>query len=49
MDRRILAVIRPYPIVSGRHARRGMRQSIPSNSIANCANDIDTLPSFATG
>ena len=35
--------------VSGRHVRRGMRQSIPSSSIESCAGDIDTLPSFATG
>lgn len=38
-----------YPVLKGRHVFRGIRQSIPSNSIDNCAAVTLTLPSFAAG
>ena len=38
-----------HPAVSGRQVRRGVRQSIPSKSIASCAGVTDTLPSAGDG
>ena len=38
-----------YPAFKGRHVRCGMRQSMPSSSIASCADVRQTLPSLAAG
>ena len=38
-----------YPTLRGRHVFCGIRQSIPSSSIDNCAGVTLTLPSFAAG
>jgi hypothetical protein len=38
-----------YPAASGCQVRCGIRQSMPSSSIASCAGVSDTLPSFAEG
>ena len=43
------ALNRYYPVVSGRQVRRGMRQSIPSSNIDNCAGVTDTLPCAGDG
>ena len=39
----------PHPTICGRHVFCGMRQSMPSISIANCARLRLTLPSLAVG
>jgi hypothetical protein len=38
-----------YPAVSGRQVRCGVRQSMPSSNIANCAGVTETLPSAGDG
>jgi len=38
-----------YPAVSGRQVRCGIRQSIPSKSIASCAGLTLTLPCAGDG
>lgn len=38
-----------YPAASGRQVRSGIRQSIPSSSMDNCAGVSATLPSLAEG
>jgi hypothetical protein len=43
------AVIADYPAAEGCQVRCGIRQSMPSSSIASCAGVSDTLPPFAEG
>ena len=38
-----------YPAFKGRHVRVGVRQSMPSKSMASWAGVIATLPSLAAG
>ncbi len=44
-----LIFVSGYPVFSGRHVRFGIRQSMPSSSIASCAEVRLILPSFAAG